>query len=244
MPMPAEHMHHAAAVATEGSLYLNLLFAGLAGGMTHCAGMCGPFVIAQTAAKLDSQPLDKTGELTRLRGALLLPYHAGRITVYAFLGFMMALFAAPFRGLPWFNYISAGLLILAGIMFLMGVFPLAMPRLFALPAVLPAGVANRMRGLFARPTGVRGYALGVALGFLPCGFLYASLMAAAAQGQPLTAAIGMVIFGLGTVPALFITAAGACFAAARLKVWVRYLFLTLMIFNSLALFLKAGALLK
>lgn len=238
-------MHHAAmAVSQDGSIYMTLLLAGLAGGMTHCAGMCGPFVIAQTGAKLDMLPLEKAGQLTRLRGAALLPYHAGRITVYALLGALAAMFAAPLRDAPWFHYLSAALLIAAGLMFLLSVFPLFAPRLFSLPVALPAGASTLLRGLFAQPTGVRGYALGLALGFLPCGFLYASVMTAAAHADPLTAAFGMLVFGIGTIPALFATAAGACFAAVRLKAWVRYLFPALMIFNSLALFMKAGVLLK
>jgi sulfite exporter TauE/SafE len=48
----------------------------------------------------------------------------------------------------------------------------------------------------------RGFPLGVALGFLPCGFLYAALLTAAASGDPWTAAAGMAAFGAGTVPAL------------------------------------------
>jgi hypothetical protein len=47
-----------------------------------------------------------------------------------------------------------------------------------------------------------GYLLGVALGFLPCGFLYAALAAAAATADPLQGALAMLAFGLGTVPAL------------------------------------------
>ena len=47
-----------------------------------------------------------------------------------------------------------------------------------------------------------GYPLGVVLGFLPCGFLYAALATTAASGSPLLGALGMLAFGLGTVPAL------------------------------------------
>jgi sulfite exporter TauE/SafE len=35
--------------AMVGALFL----AGLAGGVTHCAGMCAPFVLAQAAATAD-----------------------------------------------------------------------------------------------------------------------------------------------------------------------------------------------
>lgn len=52
----------------------------------------------------------------------------------------------------------------------------------------------------SRPLG--GVLLGAALGFLPCGFLYGALTAAAASGSPLLGAAGMAGFGLGTAPAL------------------------------------------
>ena len=43
---------------------------------------------------------------------------------------------------------------------------------------------------------------GMLLGFLPCGLLYAALLIAG-SAEPLTAGTGMLLFGLGTVPALF-----------------------------------------
>ena len=46
------------------------------------------------------------------------------------------------------------------------------------------------------------YLLGLALGFLPCGFLYAAIAAAAASAQPGMGAVSMAAFGLGTAPVL------------------------------------------
>ena len=66
-------------------------------------------------------------------------------------------------------------------------------------ARLPAGPAPSL-GWRGAPSG--GYPLGIVLGFLPCGFLYAALATTAASGNPLLGALGMLAFGLGTVPAL------------------------------------------
>ena len=52
--------------ALMGALFLM----GLAGGASHCAAMCGPFVLAQAAA---GQGLEG-GRLARLSGALLLEH--------------------------------------------------------------------------------------------------------------------------------------------------------------------------
>jgi sulfite exporter TauE/SafE len=46
--------------------------------------------------------------------------------------------------------------------------------------------------------------LGVTLGFLPCGFLYAAIAAAAASARPAMGAAAMLAFGLGTAPSLMV----------------------------------------
>ena len=50
---------------------------------------------------------------------------------------------------------------------------------------------------------MRGLKLGLALGLLPCGLVYAALAAASASGA-LLGGLGMLAFGLGTVPALVV----------------------------------------
>ena len=52
------------------------------------------------------------------------------------------------------------------------------------------------------PTGPAAYLLGLALGLLPCGFLYAALVVAAASGGGGFGALAMLAFGAGTVPGL------------------------------------------
>jgi uncharacterized protein len=47
-----------------------------------------------------------------------------------------------------------------------------------------------------------GLVLGLALGLLPCGFLYAALAVAAASGGGGFGALAMLAFGAGTIPAL------------------------------------------
>ena len=72
--------------------------------------------------------------------------------------------------------------------------------------------APLMRGLslLAQPLLARSarpsarYALGVVLGFLPCGLLYGALAAAASAGSPVAGAIAMGSFTLGTVPVLIV----------------------------------------
>ncbi len=45
--------------------------------------------------------------------------------------------------------------------------------------------------------------IGILNGFLPCGFVYIGLAGAAATGNPITGALFMMMFGIGTIPAMF-----------------------------------------
>jgi sulfite exporter TauE/SafE len=206
--------------------------------------MCGPFVLSQMATTLDDVPLRQLSELTRLRGAALLPYHAGRMTTYAALGAGAALFSAQFRAQHWFAHVSAALLALAGLIFLFSAFPFLRSLFPSLSTTLPASVFAPLRSLFARPEGWRGYLLGLALGLLPCGLVYAALIAVAARGEFLTAVLGMVVFALGTVPALVLVGMGGQFAFHRFRDSLRYVFPLLMTMNSLTLFAMAGDLIR
>src|SRR5262245_38327356 len=82
------HDHSGAGVAgmlDAFGLPLALFLAGLVGSLTHCTLMCGPFVLAQVAGRLEAGAA-AGGELVRLAGAALVPYHLGRMTTYSVLG--------------------------------------------------------------------------------------------------------------------------------------------------------------
>jgi sulfite exporter TauE/SafE len=213
-------MHSIPAPAVEifgGSLglFLALFLSGLAGSLTHCVGMCGPFVIAQVGAALDrpERRAAAYGVLQRLRGAALLPYHLGRMTTYAALGATAAGMVGFIANMAAFRVAAATLLAIAAFAMLaqavgrsLGVLDRILARF--LPAQPPAVARN----LIADPTGWRGYALGMALGFLPCGLIYAALAAAAAAGDPVRGAAAMGAFSLGTMPGLIgVGWAGALF---------------------------------
>lgn len=192
-------------VADNGGVLFSLFLTGLLGSLTHCAGMCGPFVLSQTAARLEAVPVARMSEWHRLSGAALLPYHLGRATTYAALGGLAAALAGRLAAWPGLRWLAGALLGLAALFLL----AMALPRLKTL---LGSGagegwwsrsVGRLAQPLFRAPTGWRGWLLGVALGFIPCGLLYAALAAAAATGEALAGVLAMLAFTAGTVPALF-----------------------------------------
>jgi hypothetical protein len=93
-----------------------------------------------------------------------------------------------------------------------------------------------VRGLLEAPTGLRGYALGLALGFLPCGFLYGALAAAAGAGSAAGGALAMAGFVVGTAPALLAVGFAGAMAAKRMRAAMGRVAPTLLLFNAGVLF--------
>lgn len=235
---------HCATVAVGHAGLIAALFgAGLVGGATHCAGMCGPFVLSQVAARQKAIPASRMRDFHRLTGAALLPYHFGRATTYAGLGVAAAFLAGSLIDLAGLKWLSAGLLLLGALFFL----GYGLSRLgLRLPALRADGsgwwsrhVGRFARPLFASPTGWRGYLLGVLLGFIPCGLLYGALTAASASGNPLAGGFAMAAFAAGTVPALFAVGAFGSLAALRWRAATARLGPALMIANAAFLTLLA-----
>ncbi|RCK48948.1 sulfite exporter TauE/SafE family protein [Thalassospira profundimaris] len=230
----------------DGGVILSALIAGLVGSVTHCVGMCGPFVISQVTSRMEQVPLEKMSELRRLTGAALLPYQFGRLTTYCLLGVLAGFFADGISALTSIWWIGPVLLVLAGAFFLifgiMGLLP-------HLGGLLPTSgetrwwnrlFGDRLRPLFAAPFGMRGYALGIMLGFIPCGLVYGALVLAAATASALNGGVVMVIFGLGTVPMLFVTGFIGQYAAQRFRSLMVPVGRGLMIVNGVILFALAA----
>jgi len=198
------------AVEAHGGVLAGLFVAGLVGSPSHCIGMCGPFVLSQAVARLEARPAAEMREFHRLAGAALVPYHLGRLTTYGGLGMLAAIIAGGMVDVTGMRSISALLLALAAAFFLgyaLRKLGLAMPGFGSGSAegesLWGRTLGRLARPLFGTPTGWRGYGLGLALGFLPCGLLYGALAAAASNADPLAAVIGTAGFAAGTVPALF-----------------------------------------
>lgn len=189
-----------------------LFLAGLAGGATHCATMCAPFVLAQAAAGAGTTA--GGGVLRRLSGAALLPYHLGRMLGYGALGALAGGAAGLVVLASGLRLILAALLVAAALVMLAQAARRAAPWLPGGLALLPGLLPSRLRpslpralvrpldGLLAAPGGWRGVMLGLMLSALPCGLLYGALAGAAATGSALAGALAMTAFVAGTVPAL------------------------------------------
>lgn len=231
---------HCKAVGVEhGSLLLGLFLMGLLGSAGHCTAMCGPFVLSQTVSRLDRLPASEMREWHRLAGAALLPYHLGRATTYAALGAMAAQLAGGVVDAMAWTWVPPVLLAAAACVFLaygLARLDLPLPRLStAVAATWSRLVGARLKPLFTDPRGWRGYGLGLALGFLPCGLLYGAIAAAAATGTATAGAMAMLAFVAGTVPALLAVGLAGHLAARRWQKIAAHALPMLMLINAAVL---------
>lgn len=230
-----------------GGIIIAMFFAGLSGGMSHCAGMCGPFVIMQVTQKMDNVNIEKIGIFTRLQGAALLPYHFGRATTYTFIGVASTYLMSNIAQYSVFKWIAFSLLITAAIVMLLSAFGKnnLLASKFNLSIKIPKNIRiNFVKMLFQNPTGLRGYMLGVILGFIPCGLVYSAIMVVSSTGNVAVATIGIVIFSLSTIPGLLLVGLGASFTPLNQPIIGKYLVPFFMVFSSLILIYIAGGLLK
>jgi sulfite exporter TauE/SafE len=165
-------------------------------GSLHCIGMCGGLVAVASHGAAD---------LTT-RAKVQLAYQAARLLSYTLLG---AAAGTLGRGLDLAGE-AAGIgktaaIVAGGSMAAWGMLSmlaavglrLRVPRL-----LLPSGLAAWLGKLQQRPPLVRAALLGGSSALLPCGFLYAFVLAGAATGSALSGAAVMAALWLGNLPAL------------------------------------------
>lgn len=173
------------------------LLIGLAGA-GHCLGMCGGIAAALNLGR------QRTFSTT-------LAYHSGRIISYTLLGALAGFIAAGTPGTPaW----TLGLRYLAGLLLIgMGLYIADWWRGMALLERAGAFLWRPVQRLSSTLLPLRhwsgGLTLGLCWGLLPCGLIYSSLAWAATAQNWAHSALLMLLFGLGTLPAMLATSLGA-----------------------------------
>ncbi len=161
-------------------------------GSFHCIGMCGPIALAL--------PLNRESRFTALFSGLL--YNAGRILTYGIFGFIFGLLGKGFilSGYQQILSVALGVSILL-LMFLPKLLKTQLQVLgfvYKFVAKLKAG----LRVLFTQKSYSAMFSIGVLNGLLPCGLVYLGIAGAIATGDGLKGSLFMMMFGLGTLPAM------------------------------------------
>lgn len=187
-----------------------LIFLGGFLGSAHCVGMCGGFAVL-----LASQRRGIGANLVRQA-----VYSLGRIGTYAFAGavagFLGWQILTAFRALNQSHAVlavAAGSLLLGQGLIALGWFPAWRPWRMR-PVCLQSGAWFQ---LFHSPQLRRVFVAGMLNGFLPCGLVYAYLALAGSAGTLWGGLSTMILFGLGTVPALVLVSCGGSLLGITLR---------------------------
>lgn len=182
---------------------------GFAGSL-HCAGMCGPLVLALPvpvrradgrADRATAQPgtVSQPTAVARASGRFIagrLLYHLGRVTTYCVLGLVFGLVgkSVALAGVQEWASLGLGMAILLGVL---GARSYRLQRV----ASAPVGRLKSTLGYWLkRPSLLSPLVFGLLNGLLPCGLVYVACAGAVTMGSALGGVRYMAVFGLGTVP--------------------------------------------
>jgi sulfite exporter TauE/SafE len=205
--------------------YWLLAALGFLGSFGHCVGMCGPLAAAFSLANAHAEP-DPSADASAAdtvgsRSAALLAklwFHGllnlGRLVSYSAVGgFIGGLGSTLVAGGQLAGIDSAlrqGLSLFTGLLLvwfgLSQVRPHWLPRVPLLHPLLTGAGHDRLGAALGRTARSdrpwMPLMLGLVWGLMPCGFLYAAQIKAASSGSALAGAATVLMFGLGTVPAM------------------------------------------
>lgn len=189
-------------LADTGIGYGMLFIIGLATSV-HCVAMCGGINLSQCIPRGEADNREQS------RMAAFVPaflYNLGRVISYSVIGFILGLAGMLIGGgtgaglptmLQGILKLAAGVFMviigvnMLGLLTCLGRFTPRMPQFFA-------GNMNAEKAGSHSPLIV-----GLLNGLMPCGPLQSMQIVALASGNPLTGALSMFVFSLGTVPLMF-----------------------------------------
>ena len=158
----------------------------------HCVGMCGPIAIAL--------PLQGASKAQKLLGGIL--YNLGRTTTYVLFGLVLGLLGQGLGALGFQRWVS----IIAGVLMIITAFTPSLIKSNFKPDGSVNKILDKIKSALKRLFSVRSfsslYLIGLLNGLLPCGPLYMAFIISTGTGNAITAAIFMMMFGLGTLPLL------------------------------------------
>ena len=178
-----------------GMLFITGLFTSV-----HCVAMCGGINLSQSLLSSGKNGAAGNGGVHFLPAAA---YNLGRVCSYTAAGFLFGLagmLAGGGSGVGISAYLQGVLKIAAGLVMavmginMLGLFPWMRRFTLRLP-IFFVGKYRPEKGNVYAP-----FIVGIMNGFMPCGPLQTMWIVALASGNPVSGALAMFFFSLGTVP--------------------------------------------
>ena len=197
------------ALADNASLGLVFLVGLLTS--THCIGMCGGILLAQTT---DARVVTGRSKRGLIASAA---YNGGRVVSYTAVGALCGALGAVITYTPNIKsmvFTVAGALVLLIGLRMAGILPGLRSTETELPGACSLNARTRRR-FAGRPL-----IIGLLTGVMPCGALSAMWLCAMSSGSAARGALVMLVFSLGTVPLLFLFGALQSFLP---RGWMKYI---------------------
>lgn len=176
-------------------------------GSFHCAGMCGPIVLAI--------PLPGDAWYAKVIG--LISYHLGRTLTYTIMGLVFGLIGLGFSLAGIQRWVAMG----TGIVMVLSVLLpyITKKRLFS--STFSNSVTSLVQKLFFpllnKKSWIGLFLAGAVNGLLPCGLVYVALGSALALGGIVPSTLFMISFGLATAPMLIAISLAGSMVTKRIK---------------------------
>lgn len=158
----------------------------------HCIAMCGPIALAL--------PIQKGNKFQQFAGLVF--YNGGRTLTYAALGIALGSLGSSFAWIGYLRYLS----IFSGVLMLLYVlWPAHLDSYFHPPKFWQKFIQylKKQMGEMLRSRKMPSwFLLGILNGLLPCGLVYLALISSIATGNAFSGGLYMLMFGLGTLPAM------------------------------------------
>ncbi len=172
----------------------------------HCIGMCGPIALVL--------PLNNKSWGTRILSSLI--YNFGRTITYGLMGAVFGIIGAGFSlaGFQRWISIAMGVFMIASVLF-----PKVNQMLYkgTGDSKIMNSIKKKLSKYFQQASYKSLLITGLLNGLLPCGMVYMALAGAIAVGSFTGSILFMVLFGLGTIPMMFMMSMLGNFASFKLK---------------------------
>lgn len=209
--------------------YFGIVLIGLLG-TGHCVGMCGGFALMAGEGATNSRVL-------LFRHTF---YQLGKASTYMFLALLLFLLGSAFQNASWFGTFQLTLAWIAGLIMILFGWSQISGQSMSLGLRLPRWLSGTkgcglMLALFSRRNIGSIFLLGWLNGFIPCGLSFAVLLYLATLGSLEASLAGAFLFGMSTMPGLYLLARSRLFFHLDRRIWlVRATGCTVVLFGLLS----------
>ena len=220
-------------------LLVLMFITGLAGSFTHCIGMCGPIALGQMSMRLMHISKDQMNQRNKILCAASIPYYVGKAITYSILAigwyFLSSLLIKKYI----FKVIITSLMIGAATFFILNALNIHIvflqKKFSSIPLIKRISLffINISNHLKLNLYGLKGWILGMILGLIPCGLVYSSIITSVSYSDSfLIAGISLFLFGMGTIPGLFMISYLGEYVLIKWKNFFSFVYAISLLFNA------------